>query len=195
MPHWSRLIVSIAYQTGAQLPGLTCKKGSRNPEIVDPALSPIGQEQMSHLAVKLRAEFEQGLLPPTKVFTSVTVRTCQSAVEVWRNVLGREVPIVAMQVSVLVFFQLGFIDTGRISEIPFVEEVSPKEVHSEKSNGCSRASRSRKGRPRRMICGSGQEVSRIKHSSVRGSVMSFRRFGANQPLKNVSITSDCQEPA
>jgi hypothetical protein len=194
MPHWSRLIVSIAYQSGAQLPGLTCKKGSRNPEIVDPALSPIGQEQMSHLAVKLRAEFEQGLLP-TKVFTSVTVRTCQSAVEVWRNVLGREVPIVAMQVSVLVFFQLGFIDTGRISEIPFVEEVSRKEVHSEKSNGCSRASRSRREPPRTMTCGSGREVSRIKHSSVKGSVMFFRRFGANQPLKSVSIAPDCQEPA
>lgn len=93
MPHWSRLLV----REGCR-PRLTCQKQEVNRDLVDPALSPIGQEQISHLASKLRFELEKGLPAPTKVFTSIAVRTCQSAVEVWRNVLEREVPIIAIQV-------------------------------------------------------------------------------------------------
>jgi broad specificity phosphatase PhoE len=74
------------------------QKGLHKPDIVDPALSPIGEEQVSHLALKLQEEINGGMQPPTKVFTSVTKRTCQTATKAWGTVLGPATPILAMQV-------------------------------------------------------------------------------------------------
>jgi hypothetical protein len=50
---------------------------------------------MSHLSLKLKSE--HGLPLPTKVFTSINKRTCQSSIEVWRPLLP-QVPIIAQQV-------------------------------------------------------------------------------------------------
>lgn len=79
------------------------QKGRYDPNTIDPALSQIGAEQISHLALKLQVELAPEAdvkdgLPPSKIYTSITKRTCQSAVEAWRPVLGQHVPIIAMQV-------------------------------------------------------------------------------------------------
>ena len=51
---------------------------------------------MNHLSLKLRSEI--GIVLPSTIFTSITRRTCQSAIEVWRPICGK-VPIIASQVS------------------------------------------------------------------------------------------------
>lgn len=96
MPHWSRLVspLSLTYQYHSVK--LIYQKGLCQPHIVDPALSQIGEEQMSHLSLKLKSINDLQL--PSKVYTSITKRTCQSSVAVWRPILPK-VPITALQVN------------------------------------------------------------------------------------------------
>jgi broad specificity phosphatase PhoE len=76
------------------------QKGEYNPDAVDPLLSQIGKEQMANLAEQLRSELPktgEGMILPTKVFTSILRRTCQCSIDVWAPVC--DAPIIALQVS------------------------------------------------------------------------------------------------
>lgn len=50
---------------------------------------------MSHLSLKLGSE--QDIPLPSKIYTSIAKRTCQTSIETWRSLLP-QVPIIAQQV-------------------------------------------------------------------------------------------------
>jgi len=97
MPHWKGLVSPLTSSTAS-----LDQKGEYNPDAVDPLLSQIGKEQMSSLAIQLRTELPkagEGMILPTKVFTSILRRTCQCSMDVWSPVC--DAPIIALQVSPL----------------------------------------------------------------------------------------------
>jgi hypothetical protein len=98
MPRWKGLVSPLTLFTGT-----VEEEGEYNPDAVDPLLSQIGKEQMANLAKQFRTELPsstgEGMILPTKVFTSILRRTCQCSIDVWAPIC--EAPIIALQVSPL----------------------------------------------------------------------------------------------
>lgn len=97
MPHWKGLVSPFTFFTGTAE-----EEGEYNPDAVDPLLSQMGKEQMANLAEQLQTELPkagEGMILPTKVFTSILRRTCQCSIDVWAPVC--DAPIIALQVSPL----------------------------------------------------------------------------------------------
>ena len=62
----------------------------RSNQVIDSRLTPVGEDQTRPLAAKIKSELAEGMPQPAVVFTSIAWRTCQTAVAVWGEVMGKE---------------------------------------------------------------------------------------------------------
>lgn len=80
MPHWPTLVVSPPLQRDKRDKYITYAEGQgeRVNTILDPSITPVGEEQMLQLSNKIQSELSEGMPAPTRIFTSVAWRACQT---------------------------------------------------------------------------------------------------------------------
>lgn len=69
--------------TEAETTFLQVGEYERTSDVVDPTLTPVGLEQTATLAAKVQAELQDGMPAPTRVFSSLAWRTCQTTMALW----------------------------------------------------------------------------------------------------------------
>lgn len=120
-PHWFRLLVSLPSPISIfrRRESHLAQTTQQDLNALDSVLTAIGEEQVSHLRVKIKQEVDKGLPVPEAVFTSVARRACQTAMVTWGDIV-RSVEIHAVHVSwskeVSVRWSLMFPESTRLFE-------------------------------------------------------------------------------